>query len=102
MILHTIIDAADIFYKAPSSYTAHRIGNVLFYGTDEPDGFHVARIVSTDLNDYLQYDAAVGKVLPAGGSFKEKDGTRQHGTDKTKACRQNGKKADGKDQSVSS
>ncbi len=57
MILHTIIDAADIFYQAPPAYTARRIGNVLFYGTDEPDGFHAARIVSTDLNDYLQYNA---------------------------------------------
>lgn len=97
MILHTIIDAADIFYKAPSSYTAHRIGNVLFYGTDEPDGFHAARIVSTDLNDYLQYNADGGRAFAAIGALKEKDGTRQHGTDKTKACRQNGKKADGKD-----
>ena len=54
MILHTIIDAADIFYKAPSTYTARRVQDVLLYGTEEADGFHVARIVSTDLKDYLK------------------------------------------------
>lgn len=96
MILHTIIDAADIFYKAPPAYTARRIGNVLFYGTDEPDGFHAARIVSTDLNDYLQYNAAVGKAFAADGALKEKDGTRQHGTDKTEKLRHNGEEAGSK------
>lgn len=64
MILHTIIDAADIFYKAPSTYTARRVQDVLLYGTEEADGFHVARIVSTDLKDYLEYGAVVGKVIP--------------------------------------
>lgn len=96
MILHTIIDAADIFYKTPPAYTARRIGNVLFYGTDEPDGFHAARIVSTDLNDYLQYNAAVGNIFAVNGALKEKDGTRQHGTDKTKNLRQNDEEAIGK------
>lgn len=96
MILHTIIDAADIFYQAPPAYTACRIGNVLFYGTDEPDGFHAARIVSTDLNDYLQYNADGGKAFAAIGALKEKDGTRQHGTDKTEKLRQNSEKALGR------
>ena len=64
MILTTIIDAVVIFYKASSTYTARLVQDLLLYGTEEADGFHVARIVSTDLKDYLKYGAVVGKVIP--------------------------------------
>ena len=52
--------------------------------------------MSTDLNDYLQYNADGGKAFAAIDALKEKDGTRQHGTDKTEKLRQNSEKALGR------
>lgn len=62
MVLHTIIDAYDIFYKADSAITPEISSEVVALqsgayveGGRSDSGFRMNRIISTNLRDYLTY-----------------------------------------------
>lgn len=95
MILHTIVNNEDIFYKSPPVFTERKIGDVRFYGTDTKDGFRAVRMITTNLDDYLKYGSAVGNILPANRLLLKRDGVKQHDTDKTKARRKDDEKTSG-------
>lgn len=64
MLLHTIVDQGEVFYT-PIPAPEYCVKNgVLFYGRNLSGGFLVDRIITTDLNNYLYYHDAIGKMLP--------------------------------------
>lgn len=64
MLLHTIIDPGEIFYTPVQEPEYCIKDGVLFYGHNLPGGFLVDRMLTTDLNHYLYYHDAIGKILP--------------------------------------
>lgn len=64
MLLHTIIDHGEVFYTSVYAPEYCTKDGVLFSGHNLSGGFIIDRIISTDLNHYLYYHDAIGKMLP--------------------------------------